>query len=132
VAHFRTLERTSRHFHLRPSHLKRWRRQDLRKELNLHRDSQVGAWHITCPAMWHVAEASFEIALPTLTMLARGASNAKWRSGCLAPDRYVESICDWLIRGPLFLRGPKKQVIGQTNLNLSVRRRRFRNQRGEF
>jgi hypothetical protein len=27
-----------------------------------------------------------------ITLLARGASNAKWRSGCLAPDRYVESI----------------------------------------
>jgi hypothetical protein len=26
------------------------------------------------------------------TLLARGASNAKWRDGCLAPDRYVESI----------------------------------------
>jgi hypothetical protein len=26
------------------------------------------------------------------TLLARGASNAKWRSGCLAPDRCVESI----------------------------------------
>ena len=37
-------------------------------------------------------------------LLARGASNAKWHSGCLAPDRCVESICDWLIRGPLFLR----------------------------
>ena len=37
-----------------------------------------------------------------INLLARGASNAKWHSGCLAPDRCVESICDWLIRGPLF------------------------------
>jgi hypothetical protein len=40
--------------------------------------------------------------LADINVLARGASNAKWHSGCLAPDRCVESICDWLIRGPLF------------------------------
>ena len=40
--------------------------------------------------------------LVDINVLARGASNAKWHSGCLAPDRCVESICDWLIRGPLF------------------------------
>jgi hypothetical protein len=40
--------------------------------------------------------------LAEINVLARGASNAKWHSGCLAPDRCVESICDWLIRGPLF------------------------------
>jgi hypothetical protein len=27
-----------------------------------------------------------------ITLLARGASNEKWHSGCLAPDRCVESI----------------------------------------
>ena len=27
-----------------------------------------------------------------ITLLARGASNANWHSGCLAPDHYVESI----------------------------------------
>jgi hypothetical protein len=36
------------------------------------------------------------------SLLARGASNAMWHSGCLAPDRCVESTCGWLIRGPLF------------------------------
>ena len=44
----------------------------------------------------------YSVNVPDINLLARGASNAKWRSGCLAPDRYVESICDWLIRGPLF------------------------------
>src|SRR6476469_2228776 len=44
--------------------------------------------------------------LADISLLARGASNAKWHSGCLAPDRCVESICDWLIRGPLFCATP--------------------------
>jgi hypothetical protein len=44
--------------------------------------------------------------LAEINVLARGASNAKWHSGCLAPDRCVESICDWLIRGPLFCADP--------------------------
>jgi hypothetical protein len=49
--------------------------------------------------------------LAEINVLARGASNAKWHSGCLAPDRCVESICDWLIRGPLFCAA---QLVGQT------------------
>lgn len=55
--------------------------------------------------------------LADINVLARGASNAKWHSGCLAPDRCVESICDWLIRGPLFLRG--RRIVGQTFLSVT-------------
>jgi hypothetical protein len=53
--------------------------------------------------------------LADINLLARGASNAKWHSGCLAPDRCVESICDWLIRGPLFFDGRKR--VWQTSLS---------------
>jgi hypothetical protein len=49
-----------------------------------------------------LAGSHYVCGLADLNVLARGASNAKWHSGCLAPDRCVESICDWLIRGPLF------------------------------
>ena len=49
-----------------------------------------------------VGSRSMRSGLADINVLARGASNAKWHSGCLAPDRCVESICDWLIRGPLF------------------------------
>jgi hypothetical protein len=48
-----------------------------------------------------------------ITLLARGASNAKWHSGCLAPDRCVESICDWLIRGPLFFARSGQSQLGE-------------------
>jgi hypothetical protein len=59
--------------------------------------------------------------LADINVLARGASNAKWHSGCLAPDRCVESICDWLIRGPLFLRRPNS-VEADTLVCLSWQR----------
>lgn len=97
-------------------------------DMSLSRDREtaprrrLNGWHIKCLII--LARRSGCSALPTPrptpTLLARGASNAKWRSGCLAPDCYVESICDWLIRGPLFFAQLATHGGQSTNLRQAL------------
>src|SRR3954470_6960878 len=93
-----------------PSHTNCLDHGHLRCGLRTQSLSSSTEWYVDCVYGWHAGGLPFytEGTLAALNVLARGASNAMWHSGCLAPDRCVESICDWLIRGPLFCAHGKR------------------------